>query len=789
IYSIATSSVVRTIQPITNAHSKVTCHRISSSNENHLYISSSSGEVSLWDWTSGKKITSFKHEGATIGLAISSTSSGADAVQDVAFSLNTLPSGSASIHAAVLCDTKRPSCKTILRSDKALNFIQAASDGKTVIAAGGDQLIVGYTAHNAVDDFDNLRYSWLELQLPVSVTCMDVRDEHNEAVSKKSAKFKPVDLVLGDKGGVILLYRDLVGSLLRMAKDHKAKLNPSRFHWHRFAVKALRWSRDGNYLISGGLEQVLVLWQLDSGRKQFLPHLSSHICSLAVSHHGDAYAIKLADNSAMVLSTAEMRPIANVSGLQVTSPSREKHLPPSVLHPVHSEQLLVAVASAPTVSSTVAPSNSFLQTFDTRSGRHISRQALTRTNVTVHATGPDGTELTTPDVTHMQITSDAEWLATVDEWSLYKQEASVCHPAVLQTEDRREVSLKFWHWNESSRGWDLNTRVESPHFSVNAGSTSVFGVAVNPEVAMFATIGGDSTLRVWTPRIRSRQKQKAHNIQDHPHPVTWKCHRNVALEKAIVPAKRARLNFSPDGSVLAVSWSDRKGKGIAHLINPYTGEICHSRYGLYAGDIQSLGFVNRYLVILCDRLLIWDIVADKTESASIHTAGDSSGSKVYPDLLAVNSNGNNYAVVINGYKGSTSRLMIFSPQSFVPLFQTTFDHECSSLLLNANSSSYLVVDSTSRITRISSHWEKAVTDKFVDSSLSLDTRKARPGLQNMLGQFPAADDQYVKMADVGGQQDHRVSEKGLASILDVGPSFVYSGVQQLFRNVVKHFAA
>lgn len=788
VYSIATSSLIRTLQPPV-ASDSVIAHRLSPSNENHLYISLSSGKVYLFDWTNGTQITTFTQGDSNTDLAISATLDKSGTASDIVFSLTTSCSGSTSVHAAVLADKGERVSKAILRSGKALNFLKASLDGRTLIVAGGDQLVIGYTSQSVVADFDKLTYNWLELQLPVSVTCMDIHEEQSrtELGSKGSTKSRGIDLAVGGHKGSILLYRDIVSSLLRMGKDQKAQINPNRFHWHRFGVKAVRWSRDGNYLISGGVECSLVLWQLDSGRKQFLPHLSSHICSLTVSHDGDAYAVKLADNSAMVLSTAELRPIANIAGLQLMTTSRQKRLLPSTLHPLHPEHLLLAVASAPAISSASAATNSFLQTFDIRSGRHISRQALTRTNVSVHATGPNGTELTTPNVTHLQITSDGNWLATVDEWTPYKRDVSVFNPSILQTEERRESYLKFWRWNESSRGWELNTRIESPHFKVDVGPTSVLDVAVNPDITMFATIGGDSVIRIWTPRMRHRQKQKGRDNGTRPGLVTWKCHRSINLESSS-PTKQVRLSFSSDGSILAVSSSGNEGKGVIHLLNPHTGEICQTRHGLVSGNVRSLGFVNRYLVVLCERLLVWDIIADKVDSALVQS-DIAPGSKASPEYLAVNPLDNTFAVVFTGHHDARSTLMIFSPTSFVPLFKTVLDNRCVSLLLDAKSGNYLITDSMAQVLRISSRWEKSIIDEPVESALSLETSKPRHGLQHLLGQSSNMGDKTVGLIESGEQEETEVSGKGLASILDVGPSFVFSGVQQLFQNVVEHFAA
>ncbi|KAI5294647.1 hypothetical protein KEM52_003531 [Ascosphaera acerosa] len=813
VYSMSTSSLVRTLHS-GPAHGKTCCLRLSSVADNHLYTASSTGEIALWDWTTGARISAVSQKGGILDMAIATATATADApdtIKDAVFSLNTLSTSSTTlVNVATPNQSGQLVTKPVYRSDKPLRHLQVSPDGKTVVVCGGDQLVVGYTAQNLSDGADTLAYNWLEVQLPVVAVCMDTRVETAPQTPGKKSKFSPVDLVIGDKTGAILLYRDIVGSLIRMGKDPKFKLNPNRFHWHRFAVRSVRWSRDGNYLISGGAENTLVLWQLDTGRKQFLPHLSSHICAMTVSQAGDAYAITLADNSAIVLSTAEMRPTATINGLQLTSatavapgPARGDRIavaPAALIHPLRSEQLLVTVASTPSVSSSTAPSNCLLQTFDIQAGRHISRQALTRTNATVHVMGPAGTELTTPNVSQLQITPDGEWLATVDQWNLYKQDATVSEPATLQSTERSEISLKFWRWNASGREWQLNNRVDAPHFAATTAvrSAPVLDLASNPAVSMFATLGGDSALRVWTPRTRyqpksgktqQRQGPDSATKPGHSDLVTWKCHRVVHLEKFTTPRTPAKLAFSPDGSVLAVSWSDKRSKGVVHLIDPHTGAICHSRHGLYAGDIKGLGFVDHRLVILCDRLLVWDIVADQVESVAIPDAAAGSGPASL-DLLAVNAAGGNFAIVANGKEGTArSQLVICSPESSTPLFQTQLDHACVALLADSKSSSYVAIDSRSQITRVSSQWDTASTDRIIQSSLSVDGERTRRGLQSLIGKLPGAEQVAPELPETTAALEYNVPEKGLARILDVGPAFVHAGVQQLFRGVVKHFAA
>src|SRR4051794_8605404 len=58
------------------------------------------------------------------------------------------------------------------------------------------------------------------------------------------------------------------------------------------------------------------MWQLDTAKLDFLPHLGATIENIVVSPRGSSYAVHLDDNSTMVLSTAEMVPTTYVSGVQ-----------------------------------------------------------------------------------------------------------------------------------------------------------------------------------------------------------------------------------------------------------------------------------------------------------------------------------------------------------------------------------------------------------------------------------------------------------------------------------------
>ncbi|KAF8951132.1 hypothetical protein BGZ52_000113, partial [Haplosporangium bisporale] len=99
-------------------------------------------------------------------------------------------------------------------------------------------------------------------------------------------------------------------------------------HWHAHKVAALNFTTDGTYLLSGGEESVLVIWQLSTGHKQFLPRMGSEIKHITVSPDQSLYAIGHEDNSVNVIRSVDLKIKTCIQGLKF---SHVNH----VLNPLH----------------------------------------------------------------------------------------------------------------------------------------------------------------------------------------------------------------------------------------------------------------------------------------------------------------------------------------------------------------------------------------------------------------------------------------------------------------------
>ena len=326
----------------------------------------------------------------------------------------------------------------------------------------------------------------------------------------------------------------------------------------------------GNYVISGGQETTLVLWQLETAKRQHLPHLGAAIESIAVSPFGASYGIRLADNSAMVLSTTELRPTFSIAGIQLPAVQQARvplPLVPTVTTATLKKgavqrsrfpacvsfsdpgRLLLAVPPATTSkqSSITSLNASYLQTFDVGAAHQISRQALTRTKVTTLNMGPESNIIEEPAVSQIQTSSDGQWLASVDVWMPPKRDLETFafdQDSVLEDlVSHEEVFLKFWSWNADTKVWELISRTDNPHPPRSGHSydqSSVLDLVSDPNSVAFATVGGDGLVKTWKPAIRRRNGLEVKS-KDGKGLRSWHCQHATSLEMSELPAANGLL--------------------------------------------------------------------------------------------------------------------------------------------------------------------------------------------------------------------------------------------------------
>ncbi|KAJ5929710.1 hypothetical protein N7454_006660 [Penicillium verhagenii] len=767
VFATSTSRLVRTLQM--EAGQTVVGYKICPVDKEILYIFTSKF-VTKWNWDAGKRLARWGIGPQTVAVDVPSVE---NENQLAAFAIVAQKDGKRQISINALSDKKSPAI-VVLNTDVQINDIKVIRGGRVIVACEGSRFFVGTTTTLDLENAESAQYNWRETTLPSHATCFDLHQTRNKTESRSAKGSEVIDLAVGETGGSILIYQDILSTLFGRNADKKS--SPQKLHWHRGAVNTLMWSKDGNYILSGGNESVIVQWQLDTGRKSYLPHLSSPITNIVISPQGTSYVVQLADNTVMVLSAKAQLPSATVTV--------------AVLHPQHPEQLLVAVPASHQFNQQGSQRSNaaVLQTFDIRSNSHITRQALARTNATTLNISPEGSPIVTPDIRNMDILQDGKWMATIDTWTPHRNDMEALAGVSSRRENvlRPEIFLKFWKWNASSSLWELVTRIDGPHFNENR-QAAVLDLVARPQSHEFATLGADAFLRFWRPTARHQSGLKTDNSEQLD---TWKCRNTVDLTGRLgdnVSLKQACMSFSEDGSVLAVCLPSESGAndGLVLLIDVHSGTVHYRRTGVFLGTPYSAKFIGRYLVVAsAGSVAVWDTVDDVVKPAQLpESSGPANAAN--PPLVAVNPRTQTFAVTSLDAENSTTsqkkrrsarfHLRIYDLLSLNLVFQETLGSSPLALLSDVYSGDYIVLDASSAVQRVGC-LEKA--SQKTSQPLEV-TSQLTSGLASI---FSRGTERAPAQAIEGNTYSQN---KGLAGVFGETPSFSLPSLSVLFRNVVQ----
>lgn len=578
-------------------------------------------------------------------------------------------------------------------------------------------------------------------------------------------------------------------------------------------------------MISGGSEHTLAIWQVDTSKMSFLPHLPGVVANIAVSDSGSSYVVHLDDNSVMVLSTAEMEPTAYVSGIQsatrnsqllkdqlverVWKSNNTLNAVPAALRPDAPGKLYLCVGSGDqATTSSGTPSAPFLQTVDLDSFRSIAKQAIARTHPSDAILTSQGLPITDPLVSLLAFSHDGLWLATVDEWAPGKDDVlglGADQEGVL-TRERREIHLKFWEVGVDENDADefsLVSRVNAPHVT-NIPET-VFGLASDPTEARFATIGNDGVVRVWRPTVRHQDGVPA--TDDNGKVLhTWTCSQMIALsdELSIESAgnlkgtrNQGRIAFSEDGSTLLVAFGSTD-EGRVYLIDARSGEVRNVLDGLWTGTLRALHVLSSYVVILSDMLKVHDVVTDEL-CYGMALIPPSKQPAVPADAVhfAVDHVTGHFAIAIPVPMGT--EIGIFSPETPAPVLLRRIPGRVLGLVTSPSTSGFLLLDDEAQLRTIAEGTDTgAVTlaQPLEDMRLGgVEVDGQQDGMA-LIEMDEASDDEEAEEAEEAGDEDVMdvdldeeavhpavVNQQRLAAIFDAAPAFAMPAIEDMFYKV------
>ncbi|KAL6876606.1 hypothetical protein J3F83DRAFT_726411 [Trichoderma novae-zelandiae] len=804
--------------------------RLSIQNPEYLWVACSDGHIYYVKWTE----TTETHQsfetvtGTAKAMAVTSTEvSGSKA--DVVVVVEAAKSNRVELTAYGGDLLSSPLSKSILSIKKpgnGLQLIESSQDGLVLVGAVNDSLFLGVASTEQLTSFEQLQYEFFSFDVPDIITTLDFRVYPASALSGGGSKGrrdsdKVVDVIVGGARGAIYLYHD---ALARSQSLGKAGIQAQKFHWHRKAVHAVKWSRDGNYMISGGSENVLVLWQMDTVKRNYLPHLSGSVENIVVSASGSSYVVHLDDNSTMVLSTAELTPTTYVSGIQSASSEamtpkdllvqrvwsvadRVRRPIPAAIRANQPSKLHVCVGNGRQATMTGDFSAPLLQSFDLETFASISKQALARTQPTDVNLSNKGYAIEEPVVTHIAFSADGKWLASVDDWTPSNRDIGAVNGDAGDQflKERHESYLKFWQVNDEDNSIALVSRINAPHTSTYP--ETILDLASDSASTCFATIAGDGIVRLWRPK--ARQQQGSRNT-DGAVEFTWGCSRIIPIGDGLgreaiadipndssAPMKtQARIAFSEDGSTLFAAFGGLD-VGAVYVINAASGEVVKILEGLWKGQLHSLRVLSQYLIVLSEELHVYDVVGDDLRYGIVVPKASGADELLQ---LAVDSVSGHFAVTLP--LGNTSSIGIFHPSEPEPLVVRNTPHRIVSLISVPGISGFVALDDVAQIwtlTEGSNASTILAAQPLQDLRLDNASQEADSNkLAMVLNGDAESDDEMedaqnadddVEMEEEDEVQAKIIPQQYLADIFDAAPPFAGASVEDMFYKVIDLLAA
>lgn len=569
----------------------------------------------------------------------------------------------------------------------------------------------------------------------------------------------------------------------------------------------------------------MVVWQIDTSKKDFLPHLSGSVENIVVSPKGSSYIIHLDDNSAMILSTAEMKPTTYVSGIQsaTVTMSQSKDLLvqrvwnapvgvqrplPAAIRPTEPSKIHICVGNGRQATMTGDFSAPYLQSVDLESFSNFLKQPLARTQPTDVNITNKGVPIDEPLVTHLSYSADGKWLASVDEWRPAERDADNVATQYKDglIQERREVYLKFWEVNgDESLG--LVSRVNTPH--ATDIPELVLDLASNPSSPCFATLGGDGMVCLWRPKVR---QQRDVATQEGGSTWSWSCSQTIPIGDSVSqgaymsvmysgssshPAQGA-LAFSEDGSTIFAAFGVHD-EGVVCVIDAASGEIVKTLDGLWTGKIRSIQALSPFIVVLSQELRVYDVVSDELRyGVEIPLEPEAE------DLLQLSVDLSSRTFAIALPTKDRSAIGVFDPEEPEPLLVRSLPHHIVSLVSSPDTSGFLIVDDAAQVWTLgegSDPLSLAALQPLEDVRLNGAEAEAPNGRQvllqedtEMAGDEDEEDDQEpedVEMEDDGDDEGRDVvlGQHQLSEIFDAAPAYAAPSVEDMFYKVADLLAA
>ncbi|KAG8904180.1 DNA helicase rad5 [Tulasnella sp. 403] len=445
-----------------------------------LYTSSLDGTIKLWDWLEGVILHSWTMNRPTMRMAFHSS---LPHKVFVAFepreTSHEISSSVCAVGLETASQSDRDTNAVEIDNLPNLSALAVSTSGRWLIALAGRYIRIAMTSQ------PSRGFTKLASEQPLTSLAFHPKND---------------SFATGDVKGVIRLWFSLTTDEIPLdTRGERVQGRSTTLHWHPHPVGALSFSPDGSYLLSGGLESVLVVWQLHTNHRGFLPRVGAPIkavTSTDIAGRGHCILLVLADGELALFDSNRQRICSRSDRLKRSNPST------SFIAAQRHHKWFAIASSHP----------SSVQIYSVQDNARIAEVEVVPSNLVPHR--EQRTLLAPAVVSQVDFDECADWMATTDHQS---------------DESNGSNHLKFWR-RSADRSFVLNTVISRPHegkivllrFSPRRSSTN----------AVLATAGLDGTVKTWC-------------IND-----IWLYRASLSYRGQIPVA----MEFSPDASLLAVAF-------------------------------------------------------------------------------------------------------------------------------------------------------------------------------------------------------------------------------------------
>lgn len=425
--------------------------------ETQIITCSVDGSLCVWDWTTGEQVKVFRTKHAMHSMIMKNFDSATSSLELLIVSLRlkgplgcNLPD-----HRKLFnyCGQKMTSLIEHVKLDMSTG---AFSIRQVLKARGLTRLAINSTGDELVfNSRDEIKFCRLSEGFEVYRTL-----KYSTTITRLQYHPSEPCLVLGDRQGRIVMWYCL--------NSGDNTLPQRTLHWHANEVTDMSFASGGRYLLSGGEEAVLVLWQIESGLRQYLPRLGAPIHFVTVSENDRWVAVSTSDNVVHLVS------LTSGSTLTVSKSVRG-------CKPIGSRGQICKTSS--NSSSLILPGNpGTLQVYDPVKD---SVEGVLEVAPQNRPTGFVKKNKKVLEIVRTAVSPCGKWMITLEQRNSYKTQKTIL-----------TARLKFWgrQENDKTLSWTLLSSVDRPHADL---ITDLCIWKDSNGVPFAASTSRDGTFKLW----------------------------------------------------------------------------------------------------------------------------------------------------------------------------------------------------------------------------------------------------------------------------------------------------